>query len=180
MIKIVASTRYKGGIRLWVLCGAWALQDYADKHETVMAISRKYSVKPQGALGAVLRVDEEALQTRATLGALKRELIALRLDAMTPNEQGDLLIFETDLDAGDMRYCADLGANRCPQARCIVLSEAEDGCRYVCVSRNRPLRALAKELRESFGGGGGGSDAMIQGSVSATREQLEEFFRQHQ
>jgi alanyl-tRNA synthetase len=61
-----------------------------------------------------------------------------------------------------------------------VLSEAENGYRYVCASRNRPLRELAKGLRESFGGGGGGTDTMIQGSVNASREQLEEFFKQNQ
>jgi alanyl-tRNA synthetase len=40
------------------------------------------------------------------------------------------------------------------------------------------LRALGKELNAALSGRGGGSDAMIQGTLGATREQIEEFFKQ--
>ena len=52
----------------------------------------------------------------------------------------------------------------------------EGGYRYVCVSRGKPLRAIGKELNAQLSGRGGGSDAMIQGTIGATREKIEAFF----
>ena len=178
LIKIVSASHYKGGVRLWVLCGAWALEDYRQKHETVLAISRKYSVKPEGTLGAVLRADEELLKTKAALSASRRALMQEQMKNRMPNVAGNLVLTETDLDSNEQRYLADLGAGMCPSGLCAVLVAAGEECRYVCVSRSRPLKEVAKQLRERFGGGGGGSDSMIQGSARATAQQLSCFFEQ--
>lgn len=180
LIKIVTSASYKGGVRLWVLCGAWALEDYRQKHETVMAISRKYSVKPEGTLAAVTRVDEELLRAKAAGSAARRELLTERMKHNHPNAYGNLVLIEQDLDSAEQRFLADLGAQSCPTGLCAVVVETASDCRYVCVSRSLALKEIAKQLRERFGGGGGGSDAMIQGSAATSAAQLADFFEQIQ
>jgi alanyl-tRNA synthetase len=100
------------------------------------------------------------------------------LTAAIPDAQGNLLFFEADMDGNIQRSMADHGADRIPQGICAVFCAIEGGYRYVCVSRHLPLRAFGKELNAKLSGRGGGSDAMIQGTIGATKEQIEIFFAQ--
>lgn len=177
-IKIVSAIHHKGGMRLWVLCGAWALADYQKKHEDILTITRRQSVKPWQAVEAVDKLTDDLLITRAALSASRRELGEVKLATATPDAEGNLLFFEAELDANIQRGMADRGADRVTDGICGVFCATDGGYRYVCVSRSKPLRAIGKELNAQLSGRGGGSDAMIQGTLGATREQIEEFFKQ--
>ena len=48
-----------------------------------------------------------------------------------------------------------------------------EGYRYIVGSSTLDCRELATALREKFGAKGGGKAPMIQGNVTATKEQLE-------
>lgn len=178
LIKIVSAMHHKGGMRLWVLCGGWALSDYSQKHEDILTITRRQSVKPWQAVETVDKLTEDLLITRAALGAARRELCTVKLETATPDEQGNLLFFEGDMDANIQRGMADGGADRVPDGICAVFAATEGGYRYVCVSRSLPLRALGKDMNARLCGRGGGSDVMIQGTLGATKEQIEAFFAQ--
>ena len=175
-IKIVSAIHHKGGMRLWVLCGAWALADYRQKHEDILTITRGQSVKPWQAVEAVDKLAGDLLATRASLSAARRELGEIKLTTATPDEKGNLWFFEAEMDANIQRTMADRGADRVPNGICGVFVATEGGYRYVCVSRSQALRAIGKELNAALSGRGGGSDAMIQGTLCATREQIEAFF----
>ncbi len=177
-IKIVGAIHHKGGMRLWVLCGGRALADYTRKHEDILTITRKQSVKPWQAVEMTDKLTDDLLTTRAALSAARRELSEVKLAIATPDAQGNMLFFEADMDANVQRGMADSGADRVPSGICAVLCATEGGYRYVCVSRSKPLRALGKQMNTALNGRGGGSDAMIQGTLGATKEQIEEFFAQ--
>ena len=179
LIKIVSAIHHKGGMRLWVLCGGWVLADYTSKHEDILTITRKQSVKPWQAVEAVDKLTDDLLATRAALSAARRELSEAKLTAAIPDEQGNLLFFEQEMDANVQRGMADHGADRVTDGICGVFCATDSGYRYVCVSRSKPLRALGKEMNAQLSGRGGGSDAMIQGTLGATKEQIESFFSQH-
>lgn len=176
IIKIVDAIRYKGGMRLWVLCGRWALEDYKTKHDHILTITRKHSVKPWQVVEVTEKQTDELMLTRAALSAARRELADAKLAAARPDERGDLLFFESEMDASIQRGMADSGADRC-RGICGVFCETENGYRYVCVSRQLALRELGKRLNASCNGRGGGTDAIIQGTLGATREQIEAFFQ---
>jgi len=178
VIKIVSAIHHKGGMRFWVLCGSWALEDYTSKHEDILTITRRQSVKPWQAVETVEKLAEDLLATRAALSAARRELSEAKLTAATPDKQGNLLFFEQEMDANVQRGMADRGADRVTDGICGVFCATENGYRYVCVSRSKPLRALGKQMNTDLNGRGGGSDAMIQGTLGATMEQIEAFFAQ--
>lgn len=46
MIKITGLMHYKGGVRLSILCGMRALEDYEKKQKAVTGISNLLSAKP--------------------------------------------------------------------------------------------------------------------------------------
>ncbi|MBR0442894.1 MAG: hypothetical protein IIX15_01000 [Clostridia bacterium] len=175
VIKVVDAIRYKGGMRLWVLCGRWALEDYKTKHDNILTVTRKHSVKPWQLVEITDKLHDDLLATRAALSSARRELADAKLATARPDGQGNLLFFEDEMDANVQRGMADHGADAC-SGICGVFSETENGYRYVCVSRTKPLRALCKQLNETLNGRGGGTDAIIQGTLNATREQIDAFF----
>lgn len=178
VIKIVNAIHHKGGMRLWVLCGGRALADYTRKHEDILTITRKQSVKPWQAVEITDKLNEDLLTARVTLNAARRELCDVKLMSAMPDAQGNLLFFEGDMDANVQRGMADNGADRVPNGICAVFCATENGYRYVCVSRNQPLRAIGKLLNTALNGRGGGSDAMIQGTVNSECERIKAFFEQ--
>lgn len=175
MIKIVDAIRYKGGMRLWVLCGRWALEDYKTKHENILNITRKHSVKPWQVVEITQKIGDELLETRAALSAARRALADTKIAFAVPDRQGNLLFFEDEMEATIQRGMADHAADAC-KGISGVFCQTENGYRYVCVSRYIALRTLGKQMNERFGGRGGGTDAIIQGTLNATREQIEAFF----
>ena len=51
----------------------------------------------------------------------------------------------------------------------------ENGYKYAITSRTEDVRAIGKELNSVCNGRGGGKPDMVQGSVAATKAQIEEF-----
>ena len=175
VIKIVDAIRYKGGMRLWVLCGRWALEDYRSKHRDVLTVTRRHSVKPWQLVDMTEKQNDDLMMARAALSAARRELADVKVASAAPDGRGNLLFFENEMDANIQRTMADHGADRCTGV-CGVFCQADNGYRYVCVSRDLTLRPLGKQMTEALCGRGGGTDAIIQGTLCATREQIEAFF----
>ena len=176
IIRIAQSISYKGGVRLWVVCGDRALDLWHREHDALDAIARSFSVSRDEALASVQRVQKEIGELRGELAQCRRELLLGRVkDAATSGER-HLLVFDGGSDANVMRYAAEQGASLC-QGACAVFSNEQDGSvRYVCIADDLPLRAISKDLHAKLGGRGGGSDRMIQGSVPCDEDAIRAFF----
>ena len=174
VIRLTDVMHYKGGVRVWMLCGAWAMKNYRRCSQDLLAISQMFSVGPEQARGAVEKIHRELLTARADLGEARQKWIAERLASMT-HVDGHRLLFEDALDAVSQRMLADGGADR-SEGICGVFCPAESGYRYVLVSRKLPLRELARAFHTVCHGRGGGTDRMLQGTVSSDRGQIEAFF----
>ena len=178
MIRIAQSISYKGGMRLWVVCGDRALALWHSEHDVLDAIARSFSVSRDEALASVQRLQKEIGELRGELGQCRRELLLGRVKESAKSGERHLLVFNGGLDANAMRYAAEQGASLCEGA-CAVFSAPEVGVvRYVCISDHLPLRAHSKALHAALGGRGGGSDRMIQGSVPYDESAIRAFFEQ--
>ena len=178
MIRIAQSISYKGGMRLWVVCGDRALALWHSEHDALDAIARSFSVSRDEALASVQRLQKEIGELRGELGQCRRELLLGRVKESAKSGERHLLVFDGGLDANAMRYAAEQGASLCEGA-CAVFSAPEAGVvRYVCISDHLPLRAHSKALHAALGGRGGGSDRMIQGSVPYDESAIRAFFEQ--
>lgn len=164
VIRIAESMSYKGGMRLWVVCGERAMALWHREHEALDGIARSFSVSRDDALSTVQRLQKELGEARGALSECRRELLLGRVKAAADGSR-HLLLFDGGTDTNAMRYAAEQGASLCT-GLCAVFSAPQDGVvRYVCISDHLSLRALSKELHATLGGRGGGSDRMIQGSV---------------
>ena len=72
LIKILSVQNYKGGVRIAMLSGNRALEDYMDKHESVVDISHLLSAKTGEITGAVERLLKEMADLKYTMVQMKR------------------------------------------------------------------------------------------------------------
>lgn len=174
LLKIIDSMRHRGGTRLTLLCGEAALLDYEALHENNAAVSAALSAKRLETGGAIARVMAEQEERRAELTKFKRELLQLKAAALRPTE-GSICIFESDIDMITLRELVNAGSELAGKV-CAGFAGTDGDYKYIIGSRTVPLRARAKEINATIDGRGGGSDAMIQGTSRARREDIERYF----
>lgn len=172
MIKAVSCVHYKSGVRITLLIGARALADYGRKNSSVLAISNLLCAKTDEVAEAVERLKEQLRTERYQYSELKKRLFALECESVS----GTLALrFDPSGSADDARVFADMLADKAETAA--VFSGNDDtGYKYAVVSRSADVRPLGKELNAALQGRGGGKPDMIQGSVAASKTEIEKFF----
>ena len=176
LVKITDAIRYKGGMRLTMLAGYDALADYRARQEQRKHISIAISAKQSEVAVGVDRVLAEIEQLKSRISALKRENMQMKLDSIKETEES-IIIFEDDGDMLALRNFVNGAVKKTGKLCAVFAGGDETGYKYIIASESIPLRALSKEITAALGGKGGGSDVMIQGSVTATRTEIEQFFK---
>ena len=172
-IKLVNFQRYKGGVRIWMLCGGEALEDYTRKNKDVFAISALLSAKPHEITEALERLLKERDGLKLDLGLLQDRLFEYKAAAIQP---GDFTIqFEENLSPNELRkYCLAL-CERCETAA--VFSGKDREWKYAIGSKKQDVRILGKAFNAAFSGKGGGKAGLIQGSATGDPEAIKQFFQ---
>lgn len=174
LIRLKDRMRHRGGVRFTMLAGRTAYEDAALCAAETEALSRLFSA-PQNALcAAAERVLGELEAEKYQRAAAERRYVEARLAALAPCE-GNRLFFEDGLSSAALRALAEGGKTRCTGV-CAALCAEDGGYRYVMASESVDLRAAAKGINAVLSGRGGGAPGMIQGSLRASREQIEEYF----
>ena len=176
LVKITDAIRYKGGMRLTMIAGFDALADYSARQDQIKRISMAISAKQSEVAEGVDRLLEEREGMRAKMSRLKRDNMQMKLDSLE-NTDESIIIFEDDGDMLALRNFVNEAVKKTSKICACFSGNDEAGYKYIIASESTPLRAVSKEISVNLGGKGGGSDVMIQGSVTATRAQIEEFFK---
>lgn len=174
MIKLLSTMRHRGGIRIWMVAGEDALADYRTKQGNVAAISAALSVKQHETAQGVARMKAELENAYLALKETKQALVMEKCKTL-PEMEGNLVLFEADLDSQGMRNLVNAGMERCTGI-CAVFVGQDGQYRHVMGSKTVDLRAKSKEIHGALGGKGGGQPTMIQGSVTAARAEIEAYF----
>ena len=174
LIKILSATRYKGGSRISLLCGADAYADYARKHEDILTISRLLSAKPAETPQAVQAILDAEHNLTGQILTLRQRIVAL-LDAQTEVRNGIAIVFDQTLSPDDARQlCTQLGTRA--KAAFVLVGTDAAGYQYVVVSAD--ANTFASALNTRFTGRGGGKPPMAQGQITGTRAEIEAFIGQ--
>ena len=172
-IKAVASEHYKSGIRISLQIGWKALEDYEEKHRNIREISALLSVPPQETAGAVRRLQEQLQELKAANVALRQKQLD-RMVEEVPEGTQRAVRFEEDLNPVEVRMLAARLAQKAVFAA-VFSGNDEEGYKYVMCSSQLDVAALGKSFNEALNGRGGGRNPMVQGSVKAEKEKIEEF-----
>ena len=172
LIKIISHEKHKGGIRMELLCGRRAFDYVCMLHDQNHDITVRLCT-PMNQTAEGTRKLEETMQEKSRHLA---EMTALYLqDRAEKLEKSELVIdVLKGIDRNSMRRYADdlVKVKGCGTAA--VLNRSDNGpFEYVIItSKDIGLRKLAKDLNGKLQGRGGGSDEMIQGTFSASEEEI--------
>lgn len=177
-IKFLSMIHYKGGVRISMVCGAKAMEDYDRKTDQATAISNLLSAKPDRLAEAVERLKNEAAEKDAQIGALTRELFALKAEKYEAGQKL-LLVFEDGLLPVQVRQFCNLLLEEGKAGTAAVFSpDGRGGYNYCAGSRVIDMKEAGKTLNAKLNGRGGGSSQMIQGAFAASEEEITEVFKE--
>lgn len=186
LIKLTNVQRYKGGVRVTMLCGSRALSDYAVKQEQAKAVSAMLCAKENETAEAVEHLKKECAGLKYALGEKEKKLISYIADQIPAGNEA-VCMFSEETEGEAMR----LLMNRVLEAGhelCAVFHRTdgvhrssadadgsereEEEYRYVIGSRKKDMRVLAKGFNAAFEGRGGGKAEMVQGTVKGKAEDM--------
>lgn len=171
MFKIQSIQNYKGGVRISFLCGFRALMEYRRKAELLTELTGIFTTSDDKLAENVNKLKAQVQSLKTKLSSAKQELMDSKLAAI-PAEQSDVVLFERDIEAPVMRAVVNKLVEK-HEGVCGVFSGNDgDGYSFIIGSKNVDCRAVAALLKEKLGARGGGSPAMVQGSVSAAAQSI--------
>lgn len=174
LVKILDFEKHRGGTRISIAAGYRALRDYRVKYANILKTSALFS-EPQATVSAAAEAfltSYEELKAR-----LKQTRLALaRLEAERIPETTDSYVgYYPDFNPDELREVVNSAKSKVGGIL-IALSGADGDLKLVMSSAKVELAPISKKILSDLGGRGGGRDNMIQGSVSATFEDVRAYF----
>ena len=173
IIKITSCQSHRGGVRLTILCGKRALADYNKKQDSVTAVSVALSARQDLIADAVRKVKEDMSRQQERINNLQAQLLELNVSTLpAPSECENAILFVDKMDTIAIRNTVNTLVERyC--GYCGVFSGDEiNGYTFIVGSKTKDCKELAQTFRQELGAKCGGNTPMIQGSVTANKENI--------
>ena len=167
LIKLVGMQNYKGGVRISMLCGFRALEDYYQKEKNNREIAVMLSAKEYET--AV----EELAMKKAKIAELEQKFLEQKVETL--DVSGEIVCLFEETDPVMTRELVNLLLKKGAKMAAVFSGNEREGYRYVLGSRSLDVRKNGKLLNEAFHGRGGGKPEMVQGTVQGKREEIEAF-----
>ena len=169
MVKILSCVKFHQGVRMELLCGGRALSLFQKVWEQNRQVCQVFSAKPLETGAAAKRMNEALAAEKFRATGLQKKLLETVAAGYAGKGYG--LHFADDLAPAQVRELADKIAGVCGGIGAVFC-----GSGFCLVNRNEDVNPLGQKLTRTFGGRGGGKDGVFQGSIHATREQVQAFF----
>lgn len=174
VIKIVSAMNHRGGMRLTLLCGGRALKDYSFRQDTFSVLTAMLSSKPEKIIEAVKRLQDEAQSLKNTANELANQLMQLKLATLpAPETTENVTLFVELSNMVAVRNTVNELTEKYSGYCAIFSGNDANGYNFVIGSKSKDCREIATLLREKLSAKGGGTAPMVQGSVQASRAEIE-------
>ncbi len=171
IIKLLDCEKMRGGIRIVLKCGAFALNDYRNKYENISRISSLLSAKQENAAEAVEKQEEKCAIAKHNIYALKRQIV----DLLVLSANADTIyLFADGCDVKTLQFIADKMYEEFGGIKA-AFSGSDNTYTFVMCGEDAILQEFFVKFKSQFTVRGGGRGGMVQGSVSATKEEIESF-----
>ena len=174
VIKLLSCVKFHQGVRMEMACGARALAILSQIYEQNRLVSQAFSAKIMETGAAAQRMNEALAAEKFRATGLEKQLFDFVAEGF--RDKGDILHFADGLAPAAVRELAERIAVRCG-GTAAVFSGSDDAGYTVCmVNKGADIAPLGKQLNSELNGRGGGKPGFFQGSVKATRGEIEGFF----
>lgn len=175
LIKMLACEKLRGGIRIEIKCGRRALFDYNERFSNTAKIGDMLSVKYNETAEAVEKHLNNFNDIKGQITFLKKRVIEEKAKSFNP-ESEITAEFEDGLDIKELQLYSDALFKKAEGIRA-VLSKNENGFGFAICGDAQKLDDLFAKFKSSFQVRGGGRNGMVQGTVIASKQELDEFFK---
>lgn len=173
LVKFLSVQKFRDGVRIEMLAGRRAHRYLSACWEQDVHVAQALSVKPTASLAGVERVLAELSALKLRCARLEESAFAQT--AAQYENKGNVLLFEEEMGGDSLRKLCDAVTKTCG-GRCVVFAGADGAYKYAIGHADGDLRELTKTLNAALSGRGGGKPNFVQGSVSASRDEIEAFF----
>lgn len=175
LVKLLSVQKFREGVRIELVCGDRALAYLSRVMEQNHQISNLLSAKPLETAAAARRLLEENAALKSRL--IETEQARFAALAEERAGAGDTTLFESGLSPDALRRLCDAVLQRCG-GRCACFSGADgQGYKYAIGQKGGDLRPLTRALNQALNGRGGGKPDFVQGSLQASRAEIEAFLQ---
>ena len=173
-IRIVSHVRFKGGIRMELMCGRWAYLYMTEVFRQNHQVSVLMSSKMLETAGAVTKLLDDQTQLKGRMIGLFYEQIERKADELAGT--GDVLIFAQNYTPVLVQKLTARVMEKTDAAVFSFAGNDEEGYKYAVGQTGGDLKAFVKDMNEKLSGRGGGKPFFLQGSVSSDLESIVKFF----
>ena len=174
LVKLFSMVGLRGGSRIEMACGGRALALLNQVYAQNTLVSQAFSAKIFETGAAAKRMNEALAAEKFRSVSLQRKLFSITADCY--ENSGDVLHLEDGLEPALVRELADAIAQKCGGRAAVFSGSDETGYSYCLAIREGDLRAFGKEMNAMLNGRGGGKPNFLQGSVKASRAEIQKFF----
>ncbi|MEE0967958.1 MAG: alanyl-tRNA editing protein [Clostridia bacterium] len=175
LIKLLDFEKNKGGTRIHMLCGLDALLDYDERYHMIAEAAKSLSVKQKDLDKGIMHLCEEISALKDRIYHLKTELLEYKISEIEDTD-GNICFFEEDMPQNDMRRLMNSALMKCSGICAVFCGNDTLGYRFTASGKNTKMTDVASSLRKIFGAKCGGSDEMIQGSITSSKEKIKNYF----
>lgn len=167
-IVLKDAKKFKGGIRLTVLCGSRATNDIIDTYRKIKRISQKLSVPYDKADTAFFDHEEKSLQREQFF---KNQLFSLTKKEIDGLEYKDgKRLYRVD-DPQFIKDALNMLKEKCSDIACVISGNDESGYRFMAVNVRDE-----KDFKKNLCLRCGGRDGMLQGTINNSLFEIETYF----
>ena len=175
LIKLISCVKFHSGVRIELTCGKRALALMQAIFAQNKQVSQIFSAKLLETGAAALKMNEQLAVEKLRANTLQTQL--LRQTAQGYQNAGNVVHFEENLDGGQLRELTDAIAKVCG-GRAAVFSGNGENWNICMLHPGGDLNSVITRLKAAFPTRGGGKPGSFQGTVQATRQQIEAQFAQ--
>ena len=173
-VKFLSVVKFRHGVRVEMISGKRVIDYFSKIAKENSKVSVLLSAKPQETSKAVERLQEENFRLKGKILDMEEEIF--KAEAEKWEGAGSVLIFKKNMEADSVRKLTDAVMQTCCGC-CAVFSDNGDGTyKYAMGEKDGNLREFTKEMNQALNGRGGGKPFFVQGSVSASEEEIRKFF----
>lgn len=171
IVKVLSFEKYKGGTRLYILCGERALRDIREKLTENKKISNLLSSRETETFQMVEKIKKDNADLSYKLNGARLDVLRLQAEKIEKKEK--ILVFCDLDDINSIREYADMLSEKAEKFGA-VFGKSDKGYKFVIITKtDYDINSVVLSLREKLSAKGGGRGAIVQGSVDAEKEEIE-------
>ncbi len=174
-VKVLSLEKHKNGVRMLILCGS-RLRDYlAAIYEQNRLISTALSAPPLGTAEYVERMLARNHELSGQLNRFKEETLLASLESLQPEKVH--MLFTQEMDRVILTRYGNEVLNLDKAEVAALFNQRNDCWDCLIMSQKVNLRDFSNDINRKLNGRGGGRPDIIQGVVSAEREEIEKLMK---